>query len=311
MSDLGQLSGRRRTPARPGPGPIAEGIVEAISISIDRRVRGLHPGDHRAHGLGSGFELDRVRPYVPGDDVRRIDWNVTARTLVPHVREHVPERRLTTWLLLDRSPSMHFGTAERRKADVAEGVALVVGRLATRRGNRLGVVTFGGGAERVVAPATGRRALLGLFSAIHDEPPLEGFGPTSPGRALQIVARSRAGGDLLVLVSDMRGATDWRSPLAEVAERQAVLAVEIGDPREDELVDVGEVTFVDPESGRLLRVDTANGALRAAFSREAAAERARLAAELRQLAIRHVRLSTSGDWLLPLARGLGAIRRAA
>jgi uncharacterized protein (DUF58 family) len=311
VTDLAQLTGQPRTAARPGPGPIAEAVVEAISVSVGRRVHGLHPGDHRAYGLGSGFELDRVREYVPGDDVRRIDWNVTARTLVPHVREHVPERRLTTWLLLDRSPSMNFGTAARRKADVAEGVALVVGRLATRRGNRLGVVTFGGGEERVNPPASGRRALLGLFAALKAQPPDEGFGPTSPGRALQLVARSRTGGDLLVLVSDLRGATDWRAPLAEVVERQSVLAVEIGDPREEELVDVGEITMVDPESGRLLRVDTGDARLRAAFNEQAIAERARLAADLRRLAIRHVRLSTSGDWLLPLARGLGAIRRAA
>jgi uncharacterized protein (DUF58 family) len=311
VTDLARLTGRARTPARPGPGPIAEAVVEAISVSIDRRVRGQHPGDHRAHGLGSGFELDRVREYVPGDDVRRIDWNVTARTQVPHVREHVPERRLTTWLLLDRSPSMHFGTADRRKADVAEGVAVVVGRLSTRRGNRLGVVAFGAGPETVTPPSTGRRALLGLFSALRDEPPYEGFGKTTPGRALQLVARSHAGGDMLVLVSDFRGATDWRTPLAEVAERQSVLAVEIVDPREEELVDVGEVTFFDPESGRHLRVDTGNARLRAAFASEAAAERARLAAELRRLAIRHVRLSTSGAWLLPLARSLGAIRRTA
>jgi uncharacterized protein (DUF58 family) len=311
VTDLGQLTGRSRTPARPGPGPIAEAVLDAISVSIDRRVHGQHPGDHRAHGLGGGFELDRVREYVPGDDVRRIDWNVTARTLVPHVREHVPERRLTTWLLLDRSPSMHFGTGERRKADVAEGVALVAGRLATRRGNRLGIITFGAGPEQVTPPSSGRRALLGLFSSLRGEPPYEGFGKTSPGRALEIVARSRVGGDMLILVSDLRGATDWRAPLAEVAERQAVLAVEIGDPREEQLVDVGEITLVDPESGRHLRVDTGDAKLRAAFAGEAAAERERLAAELRRLAIRHVRLSTTGVWLLPLARGLGAIRRVA
>jgi uncharacterized protein (DUF58 family) len=311
VADLSNLTGRSRTPARPGPGPIADGVVEAISVSLDRRVRGLHPGEHRAHGLGTGLELDRIRAYVPGDDVRQIDWNVTARTLVPHVREHVPERRLTTWLLLDRSPSMHFGTAERRKADVAEGVAVVVGRLATRRGNRLGVVTFGDGTETVVPPAAGRRAVLGLVSAIRTESPLDGFGATSPGRALKLVARSGAGGDLVVLVSDFRGATDWRDALAELSQRRAIVAVEVGDPREDELVDVGEVLLRDPESGRELRVDTHDARLRAAFAAEAAAERARLARELGRLGVRHVRLSTAGGWLLPLARGLGALRRAA
>jgi uncharacterized protein (DUF58 family) len=285
--------------------------VDAISVSLSRRVRGMHPGDHRAWGLGQGFELDRVRPYVPGDDVRRIDWNVTARTLVPHLREHVPERRLTTWLLLDRSPSMHFGTAKRRKADVAEGVAVVVGRLATRRGNRLGVVTFGDGRERVVPPRSGRRAVLGLVSAVRDEPPDDGFGQTSPGAALRLVTRSGMAADMVVLVSDFRGPADWREPLADAAQRYSVVAVEVGDPRENELVDVGEVTLRDPETGRELRVDTGDQRLRDAFAREAAAERARLAAEFARLGVRHVTLTTGEPWLLELAHGIGALRRTA
>ncbi len=114
-------------------------------------------GDHLGVGHGTGFELDRIRPYEPGDDVRRIDWNATARTLVPQVREDVPDRQLTAWLLLDHSPSMHFGTADRRKADVAEGAALVVGRFAARRGNRLGIVSFGAGHETVTPPAGGEQ----------------------------------------------------------------------------------------------------------------------------------------------------------
>ena len=125
-------------------------------------------GDHRGRGRGTGLELDRIRPYEPGDDVRKIDWNATARTHTPHVREDVPERQLTAWLLLDHSPSMHFGTADRRKADVAEGAALVVGRFAARRGNRLGIVTFGTGADNVMPPAGGRKGMLGLLRALAD-----------------------------------------------------------------------------------------------------------------------------------------------
>src|SRR5215208_4844543 len=104
-----------RTPARPGPGPTPEALLRALDLTVGRRIRGLLPGEYRARDLGGGTELAQVRPYEPGDDVRRIDWNVTARTAVPHVRVHVPERALTAWLLLDVSPSMTFGTAERRK----------------------------------------------------------------------------------------------------------------------------------------------------------------------------------------------------
>jgi uncharacterized protein (DUF58 family) len=143
-ADLAKVGGRTRTAARPGPGPIADRLVRQLELSLDRRVGGQMSGDHLGRGHGAGLELDRLRPYEPGDDVRKIDWNATARSIVPHVREDVPERQLTAWLLLDHSPSMHFGTAERRKADVAEGAALVVGRFAARRGNRLGIVTFGG-----------------------------------------------------------------------------------------------------------------------------------------------------------------------
>ena len=118
-SDLARIGGRDRTAARPGPGPIADRLVRQLELTLDRRVGGQMSGDHRGRGHGAGLELDRLRPYEPGDDVRKIDWNATARTLVPQVREDVPDRQLTAWLLLDSSPSMHFGTADRRKTDVA------------------------------------------------------------------------------------------------------------------------------------------------------------------------------------------------
>jgi uncharacterized protein (DUF58 family) len=261
-------------------------------------------GDHLGLGRGTGVELDRIRPYEPGDDVRRIDWNATARTLVPHVREDVPDRQLTAWLLLDHSPSMHFGTADRRKADVAEGAALVVGRFAARRGNRLGIVTFGNGREAVVPPSGGRRGMLGLLGAVAAEPLEEGGGgETSPARALSLVAATRMPPGVVVIVSDFRGPRDWVPQVTQVAGRHAVIAVEIADPREDALVDVGELTLIDPETGRMLRVDTGDRGLRTAFDAAAAADRASLSREFRRLGIRHLRLSTDGPWLPALARG--------
>src|SRR5919205_2332524 len=148
-----------RTPARPGPGPLSAASLRALELTIARRVDALLAGDYRSAFPGIGSELYQVRQYEPGDDVRRIEWNVTARTGKPHVRVELAERVLVTWLVLDASASMAFGTAERRKADVAEGVAVAVGYAATRRGNRLGTIAFGDAAT-VERPRQGRRALL-------------------------------------------------------------------------------------------------------------------------------------------------------
>lgn len=302
-ADLGRLGGRERSAARPGPGPIAERLVRQLELSMTRRVGGQMSGDHLGRGRGTGVELDRIRPYEPGDDVRRIDWNATARSTQTQIREDVPDRQLTAWLLLDHSPSMHFGTADRRKADVAEGAALVVGRFAARRGDRLGIVTFGSGRETVLPPAGGRRGMLGLIRTVSDEAPDEGHGHTSPAKALSLVAASRSPGGVVVVVSDFRGPRDWIGPLTHVAGRHAVIALEVTDPREEQLVDVGELTLVDPETGRTLRVDTGDRSLRRAFESAAAADRTSLAAEFRRLGIRHLRLSTDGPWLPALARG--------
>jgi len=290
-----------RTPARPGPGPTPEALLRALDLSVGRRIRGLLSGEYRAHDLGGGIELAQVRPYQPGDDVRRIDWNVTARTTIPHVRVHVPERALTAWLLLDVSPSMTFGTADRRKADVAEGVAVAIGHLATQRGNRLGIVTFGGSRDRRVPPAAGRAGLLGLLLASRLETVEEGTGATSPADALRVANAAAPRGGLVVIVSDFRGPLDWRRDLAAVAARHHVVAVEIGDARETDLPDVGELTLVDAETGREVRVDTSSRRLRERFASAAVQDRARLAADFRRLGVDHIVLSTSGGWLRSLA----------
>jgi uncharacterized protein (DUF58 family) len=265
-------------------------------------MEGLLAGDYRSAIHGDGTELVQVRPYVPGDDVRRIDWNVTARTGEPHVRVHLAERVLVTWLLLDTSPSMEFGTADRRKADVAEGVAIAVGHVATRRGNRLGLVTFGDEQPRATPPRQGRIGLIGLLAALREQPRENGrVGATSLGAAFARVgtmARQRA---VVVVASDFRGPRDWRRPLLEVAARHEVIAVEIRDPAEEELPNAGALWLVDPETGSQLRVDTRSAKLRARFAAAAAAERAEVAGVLASAGARHVVLSTSGDWLRTFA----------
>jgi uncharacterized protein (DUF58 family) len=272
-------------------------------------MEGLLAGDYRSTLLGDGTELAQVRPYVPGDDVRRIDWNVTARTDVPHVRVQLAERVLVTWLVLDTSASMTFGTADRRKADVAEGVAIAVGHVATRRGNRLGFVTFGDAEPRTLPPRQGRMGLIGVLSALRQESGDGRVGATSLGEALRrtgALARQRS---VVIVVSDFRGPLDWRRPLLELAGRHDVIALEIRDPREQELPNAGVLWLVDPETGRQVRADTRSARLRARFAAAAAAERAEVARTLAAAGARHVVLSTSGDWLRSLAmflrKGLG------
>jgi uncharacterized protein (DUF58 family) len=299
---------RSTPPERPGPGPLPAEALRALEIDVGRRLHGLLAGDYRSSHYGEGVELAQVRPYVAGDDVRRIEWNVTARTGEPHVRVNLAERVLVTWLLLDTSPSMHFGTGERRKADVADGVAIAIGHVATRRGNRLGVLTFGDRKPVTLPPHQGRTGLLGLLEALQREPEEKQVGATSLGDALRrtaAVARQRG---LVVIVTDFRGPLDWRKPLLEVMGRHDILAIEIRDPREQELPDVGDLWLVDPETGREVRVDTRSRALRERFADAAAQERTGVARVLSALGVRHGVLSTSGDWLRAFATFLGARR---
>ena len=196
--------------------------------------------------------------------MRYIDWNVTARMREPHVRVHVGERALTAWLMLDVSPSMTFGTTLRRKADVAEGVALAVGHVATRRGNRLGVVAFGGPEPRVLRPRQGRLGLLGLLAELRADPP-----PTAPARRRSARRASgwrrspaRAGWSSSCPTSAARAT--GRRGCGALRARHGVLAVEIRDPRELELPPVGDVWMVDPETGRQIVVNTSRRRVRGA-----------------------------------------------
>jgi uncharacterized protein (DUF58 family) len=277
-----------------------EGLLRALDVTIGKRMEGLLAGDFRSTLLGAGSELAMIRPYAPGDDVRRIDWNVTARTGEPHVRVDLAERVLVTWLVLDTTPSMQFGTADRRKADVAEGVAIAIGHLATRRGNRLGIVTFGDESTYAIPPRQGRVALLGLLNAVRDEDGGPGTGAPTLGEALDRAGALARQKSLAVVVSDFRGPRDWRRPLLDLAGRHDVVAVEVRDPREQELSNVGLLWLVDPETGRQLRVDTRSSKLRQRFAAAAAAERAQVAEAFSSAGVRHVVLSTSGDWLRPL-----------
>jgi uncharacterized protein (DUF58 family) len=301
-----------RTPDKPGPGPVPPQVLRSLDLAVMRRVESLVPGEHLTPQVGGGTDLAMIRPYRPGDDVRHIDWNVTARMSEPHVRVHVGERALTAWLLLDVSASMTFGTAERRKADVAEGVALAVGHVATRRGNRLGVMAFGDGDPRVLRPRQGRLGLLALLAELRRDPGAEGAGSTSVGQATHRVAGLARARGLVVVVSDFRGPRDWEGPLRALRGRHGVMAVEVRDPRELELTPMGDIWMMDPETGRQVQVNTSRRRVRERFAAAAAAEREEVADMLRGAGADHLVLSTDGDWLRDFAhhlhRGEAALR---
>jgi len=291
-----------RPPAgRQGPGPVPLARLAALDLRLSRRTAAPLPGEHLAVGAGAGVELAQLRPYVPGDDVRAMDPAATARTGVPHVRVHVPERALTTWVVLDVSASMAFGTADRLKADVAEGVATVAGRLATRRGNRMALITCGAAIERVLPPRGGRGALTHLRRVLAEGVATDAVGPdggTALGDGLRRADKLARGHGLVVVVSDfLEEPGVWESPLRALRHRHDVVAVEVRDRRDEALPAVGTLWLRDPETGRQLQVDTNSRRLRERFAAAASARQAETADALTRLGVRHAVCRTDGDWL--------------
>ncbi len=291
--------------ARQGPGPIAQPVVEALDVRVSRLVARTLPGDRRAAGVGLGTELAQLRPYEFGDDVRHIDPAASARTRQPHVRLHVPERALTTWIVLDVSPSMAFGSARRLKADVAEGVALVFGRLGVRRAGSVGAVAFGAGSVRVLPPRGSRPGMVALRRLLAGGVAVDGTHSSDAlGVGLTRLARLARQPGLVVVISDMRDQRDWERPLGSLQVRHSVVVVEIADPLERELPAAGHLALIDPETGARVEVDTSSRRLRQRFA-ELERERCEVVAgELRRLHVHHVGLSTADDWLVELGRQL-------
>ena len=291
--------------ARQGPGPMAQPLIEALDVAVNRLVAQTLPGDRRAAGIGLGTELAQLRPYVTGDDVRHIDAAASARTGTPHVRVHVPERALTTWVVLDVSPSMAFGTARRLKADVAEGAALVFGRLGVRRAGSVGLVTFGAGPARVSPPRGSRPGMVALRRRLEAGVAVDGSqDPEALADALTRVGRLAGQPGLVVLISDFRDQRAWERPLGSLRVRHSVLAVEIVDPHEMELPAVGHLSLLDPETGARIEVNTGRRGIRERFAALERERRQTVAAELRRLRVHHTTLSTHEDWLVELGRRL-------
>jgi uncharacterized protein (DUF58 family) len=278
-------------------------LIDALDLAVNRLVARTLPGSRRAAGVGLGTELAQLRPYEPGDDVRHIDAAATARTGTLHVRMHVPERALTTWIVLDLSPSMAYGTAKRLKSDIGEGAALVFGRLGIRRAGSVGIVAFGAGSPRILPPRGAKPGLIALRKLLAEGVAPDGRHDTQDlTEALARAARLARQPGLVVVISDFRDQQGWERPLGSLRLRHATLAVEVADPREAELPAVGHLALVDPETGTLVHVDTSRQRIRERFAKFERERREAVATELRRLRVNHVRLSTDQDWLLDLGR---------
>ncbi|MEV7267357.1 DUF58 domain-containing protein [Micromonospora aurantiaca] len=282
-----------------------------LQLMVTRKLDGLLQGDYAGLLPGPGSEAGESREYRPGDDVRRMDWPVTARTTMPHVRRTVADRELETWLAVDMSASLDFGTGRWLKRDVAVAAVAALAHLTVRGGNRIGaVVGTGGPGTMLRLPArSGRKEAQGLLRAVAGAEIRPGR--SDLGALVDMLNRPPRRRGVAVVISDfLAPPQQWGRPLRKLRVRHDVLAVEVVDPRELELPDVGVLPVVDPESGELHEVQTADPGLRRRYAEAAAAQRGAIAAELRAAGAAHLRLRTDRDWLLDMVRFVAAQRHA-
>lgn len=303
----------RGDPPAPQPSAAAAQDLDArlrrLEFDVRRRVDGLLQGNHLGLLPGPGSEPGEARAYQPGDDVRRMEWAVTARTTVPHIRTTVADRELETWLAIDQSASMDFGTETMEKRDLALAAAAAFAHLTRGGGNRIGAVLAPAAGQPVRIPACGGQAavthLLRRIALTPRQPPGQRGDIVLLLEQLRRPERRRG---LVVVVSDFLGEITWERPLRALVARHDVIAVSISDPRDRELPAVGTVTLTDPETGRSRRV-WADAALRRRFADAAAEQRAHTSAALRRAGAAHLALSTERDWVRDLVRFVLARKR--
>ena len=288
-----------------------ESTLRLLELQVNRRLDGLLQGDHLGLVPALGTEPGEGREYVVGDDVRRIDWNLTARTNITHVRDTIADRELETWIVVDRSASLDFGTAQCEKRDLALVAVGAVGFLTLRAANRVGAVVLAGEHSFHQPARSGRNALLALLHRIDGLPRAlagETNGEPLDASLARVATVTRKRG-LVVIVSDFLATPDWVRPTRALAARHEVLAIEVIDPRELELPDVGVLELIDTETGRRIEVQTRSVKLRQRYAEAAAAQREATAKALRSAGAEHMMLRTDRDWLLDIVQYVGNRRR--
>jgi uncharacterized protein (DUF58 family) len=290
--------------------------LRRLELLVTRRLDGLLRGEFLGVQSGPGTEFAGSRQYEAGDDARRIDWNLTARSLSPQLRTTEADRELQTWVIADCSASMYFGTADREKSEVVFAAAAAMGFLTARHGNRFGVFVAGGDGITRLGPTSTRAALLATLSRLYDVPRREE--PPAPGAdlagTLAALERSRPRRGQIVVVSDFLDDSDWSAAMARLALGHQVMAVQIVDPRELELPAAGMLSLVDAETGRRLDVQSSSTALRERYAVAARERDDTIRRRIRDAGGSHLVLTTDRDWLLDIVRfvvGSRSVRRAA
>jgi uncharacterized protein (DUF58 family) len=280
----------------------ANTLLRRLEWTVLRRLDGLLQGDYRTLMRGTGMDLADLREYQHHDDVRHIDWNVTARLQQPHVRVFTEDREMCAWFLLDLSPSMDFGSGEQRKRQVSSEFVAVLARLLTRHGNRVGAMLYGSGVDAVLPARSSRNHVLNLLHTLQSRPDGVEAGPTRLHELLEGAARLVRRRSTLFVVSDFISETGWEKPLGLLAQRHEVLAVRLLDPLELELPDLGLIPIRDSETGEQLMVDTHDAGFRKRFARIAAQREADLRHSFVRAGVDTLELSTDDDLVSALMR---------
>lgn len=313
----------KRRPAAPDPAhaiieetnqATPERILQRLDWHVIRRLDGLLQGDYRSLFYGYGVDFADLREYQPEDDIRYIDWNVTARMDSPYVRQYVEDREINAWFLIDLSPSMDFGTTRQDKRTVLIDLVAVLARILTRHGNRVGVVLYSGKSgtpeedrqrNRLIPARGGRNQVLRIVNDLLAQPRLPSAGFTDLRVLLDSSLMAIKKRSLVIILSDFISAPGWERPLRLLNQRHEVLAVQLWDPREVELPDVGAIWMQDSETGEQLYVDTHDPKFRARFA-EAARKRAQALREaFKHAGVEPWSLSTEEDLIRAVVRYIG------
>ena len=281
-----------------------ERILQRLDWQVVRRLDGLLQGDYRSLFHGNGVDFADLREYQYGDDVRYIDWNVTARMATPYVREYIEDRDITAWFLLDLSPSVDFGTAdtEREKRSVLVDFVTTLARLLTRHGNRVGAIFYGSHVERTIPARGGRIQVLRLINDLLGQPRLPKAPFTDLAPLLVAGQRSIKGRSLVFVISDFISVPGWERPLNLLTQRHEVLAVRLFDRREVDLPDLGPLIVEDAETGEQLYVDTHDKGFRRRFREASDRREATLVDTFKRSRVDAVSLSTDEDLVQAIIR---------
>jgi len=285
----------------------AEPTLRRLEWTVIRRLGGLLQGNYRTLMRGTGLDLADLREYQHHDDVRHIDWNVTARLQVPHVRVFTEDREMAAWFVLDLSPSIDFGSGKQAKREVSIGFVGVLARLLTRHGNRVGALVYGTGLDAVIPPRNGRLHVLRLLHSMQRRAEVVGTPAATPGLTrLADLLRSAAllmpRRSTVFVVSDFLSEPGWERPLAQLAQRHDVVAVRLFDPLELELPDLGLIPLRDVETGQQLWVDTHDAGFRKRFARLATERETTLREALARAGVDALELSTDEDLTSAIVR---------